>query len=253
MQIIKSIGIIGYGDFGTFLHELARTHLPDIAVKIYSSRFELDGKIFFSLEDVCKSDILIPCVPIATFEEVVQKIKSLVGKDTIVCDVATVKKHPVSILRSNGIPRFIATHPMFGPYSYKKKGNTLEGLRIAVCDTTLSQDEYANVEAFLKGIGLNVLEMTPDEHDKLVAETLFLTHLVGQIVTQGRFERTSIDTLSFGFLMDAVESVAHDDALFHDVFSYNPYCEEVLRRVENTEKLVAGSLERGRMPRNNDQ
>jgi len=85
--------------------------------------------------------------------------------------------------------------------------------------------------------------MTPDEHDKLIVETLFLTHLVGQIVKQGKFERTSIDTISFGFLMDAAESVWHDDALFHDVFKYNPYCREVLKRFEDTERTIASSLE----------
>ncbi|OHB19228.1 MAG: hypothetical protein A2854_02620 [Parcubacteria group bacterium RIFCSPHIGHO2_01_FULL_56_18] len=237
-----TLGILGYGDFGKFLHELARVHLPDMAVKISSSRFPADGKKFFSLTEVCQSDILILSVPISAFEEVVKNIAPLIGANTVVCDVATVKRHTVDILRSQKIPRFIATHPMFGPYSYEKQNKSLKGLRIAVCDSTLLKPEFAKILEFFRGAGLNVLEMIPDAHDKLIAETLFLTHLVGQIVKKGKFERSSIDTVSFGFLMDAAESVAHDDALFRDVFQYNPYCKEVLARFESIEQEIVKSL-----------
>ncbi|MFZ2555839.1 MAG: prephenate dehydrogenase/arogenate dehydrogenase family protein [Minisyncoccia bacterium] len=237
-----TLGIIGYGDFGKFLHELARVHFPDMVVKVSSSRFPADGKTFFSLEEVCKSDILVLTVPISAFEEVVKNIAPLIGANTIVCDVATVKKHTIAILRNSAIPRFIATHPMFGPYSYVKQGKSLKGLQIAVCDSTLSKEESWNCFDLFRHAGLKVLELTSDKHDKLIAETLFLTHLVGQIVKKGNFERTSIDTISFGFLMDAVESVAHDDVLFHDVFKYNPYCQEVLARFESVEQQISSSL-----------
>jgi prephenate dehydrogenase len=237
-----TLGILGYGDFGKFLHELARVHLPDMAVKVSSSRFPADEKTFFSLEEVCTSDILILAVPISAFESVIAQIAPLIGKKTIVCDVATVKKHTVAILKDHGIARFIATHPMFGPYSYEKQGKSLKDLRIAVCDSSISQEEYATALSLFRGVGLSVLEMSPDDHDRLIAETLFLTHLVGQIVKKGKFERTSIDTISFGFLMDAAESVAHDDALFRDVFTYNPYCKEVLTRFEAIERQIAESL-----------
>lgn len=238
-----TLGILGYGDFGKFLHKLSQEHLPDTVVKVSSSRFQPDGKTFFPIEDVCKADILILSVPISAFEEVVKNIKSILGENTIVCDVATVKKYTVSILREHGIQRFIATHPMFGPYSYEKQGKSLKGLRIAVCDSTLLPEEQKKTLELFRGFGLTVLEMAAAEHDKLIAETLFLTHLVGQIVKQGKFERTSIDTISFGFLMDAAESVAHDDVLFRDVFSYNPYCTEVLARFESVQRQIVGSLQ----------
>jgi hypothetical protein len=43
---IKTIGIIGCGAFGVFLHTLARRFLSTIEVKIYSSRELPDGKHF---------------------------------------------------------------------------------------------------------------------------------------------------------------------------------------------------------------
>ena len=65
-----------------------------------------------------------------------------------------------------------------------------------------------------------------------------MTHFVGQVVSRADFARTGIDTVSFGYLMDAVESVKQDTALFQDVYRFNPYCEEVLKRFEAAEADV---------------
>lgn len=239
---ISSVGIIGFGDFGQFLFQLIKDRYPNLIVKISSSSKEPDGHHFFSLGEVCTTDILLLCVPISAFEATIRKVLPLLGATTIVCDVATVKKYTISILQKNKVPRYVATHPMFGPYSYAKHGNSLRDLRIAVCDASLNEQALSGVLAFLHGENLKVLELTADEHDRLIAETLFLTHLVGQTIKRGGFERTSIDTVSFGFLMDAVESVAHDEALFRDVFNYNPYCKDVLERHEKAEKEIIASL-----------
>ena len=131
---------------------------------------------------------------------------------------------------------------MFGPFSYEKCGRGLAGLRIAISDSSLSKGEVDAIVSCLEKLGLTVLQLTPEAHDKLIAETLFLTHLVGQTIHKARFERTAIDTVSFGYLMDAVESVAHDEALFRDVFTYNPYCKGVLKRFEHSRKAVQRSL-----------
>lgn len=239
---IQSIGIVGFGDFGQFLFSLAKTHVPDIEIKVFSSRKEPDGKDFFTLEEVCQTDILVLCVPISAFSDTIDKILPILGEQTIVCDVATVKTHTVSMLKEKKVPNFIATHPMFGPYSYTKHGNSLKDLRIVVCDSTLTHNDTKEVIDFLGQTELKVLELTADEHDRLIAETLFLTHLVGQTIHKGGFERTSVDTVSFGFLMDAVESVSHDEALFRDVYTFNPYCKEVLSRFEKAEQEVKSSL-----------
>lgn len=237
--MLRSVGIIGYGDFGRFLHMLL-SEQPQLTVRITS---RTDHGIHSSpLEETCQCDAVFLTVPIRAYEELIMRIAPLLSKTSIVCDVATVKVHTTSLLRTHRIPRFVATHPMFGPFSYEKHGRSLKDLRIALCDHTLSHDEYAALQAFLSSLGLKVLEMTPEKHDRLIAETLFLTHLVGQTIKRGAFERTSIDTVSFGFLMDAVESVAHDEALFRDVFRFNPYCAEVLQRFTDAERAVVASL-----------
>lgn len=239
-----TLGIIGYGAFGKFIHELAKKHLPHVPVRIHSRNNPVDSETFFTLEETCATDIIIPAVPIATLKKTFAAIAIHARPETIVVDIATVKSYTVGLLEKyRGEFQYIATHPMFGPYSYEKKGNSLKGLRLVVCERTISDAMYQHAKEFLTKLGIEVVEMTAEEHDKEIAGTLFLTHLIGQTVTKGGFRRTDIDTLSFGYLMDAVESVQNDTKLFEDVYRFNPYCKEALARFTNAEHEVWESLD----------
>lgn len=239
-----TIGIIGYGAFGSFVHELAKHYLPEAVVKIHSTRNEPDGVTFFTIEAVCACDIVVPAVPISALAETFETIGKYARPETIVIDVATVKEYPVGLLAPyEGKFKYIATHPMFGPYSYLKKGKSLSGLKIVICERTVDNSTYQRAGDFMKSLGITILETTAEDHDKTLAETLFLTHLIGQMVTVGGFRRSEIDTVSFGFLMDAVESVQNDTSLFRDVYRYNKYCKEVLGRIVFAYKTVSKGLD----------
>jgi prephenate dehydrogenase len=134
-------------------------------------------------------------------------------------------------------------HPMFGPYSYLKKGGKLDGLRVVLTDYTIEQGKYKLLKAFLQQAGLVVLETFSKDHDQTLAETLFLTHYIAQMVTKAGYKRTEIDTVSFGYLMDAIESVQKDTALFQDVYRYNSYCKGVIETLEKAEHEFSKFLE----------
>jgi prephenate dehydrogenase len=243
MQTPRTIGIVGHGDFGRFLEALAQRFLPGARLRIFARKSPPDGARFFSLEETCRSDIVILAVSIRAFEEVLGKVLPLLGPQSILVDVGTVKVHPASLLARQAKGRlWIATHPMFGPYSFEKQGGSLAGLRLVITDHTLPAQALAAATTWLKDLGLNVLSMSPDAHDRMLAETLFLTHYTAQIIAKGGFVRTDIDTLSFGYLMDAVESVRHDTELFRDVFAFNPHCEDIIRRFEKAEHEVHALL-----------
>lgn len=237
-----TIGIIGYGHFGAFLANCVRTYAPQVTLKVHSSRYEPDGTQFFSFADACAVDVLILAVPIPAYADTIQRITSHIRPDTIVCDVATVKTHTVTLLQNSGIARYVATHPMFGPESYNKGGSTLRGLRLVICASTLPDDEETHFTQLLSGTGLVLMRLDADTHDRHLANSLFLTHLIGRTITAAGFSRTPIDTLSFGYLMDAVESVAPDEQLFHDVYTYNPYCRQTLSRYQHAADTLVEKL-----------
>ncbi|MDO8552849.1 MAG: prephenate dehydrogenase/arogenate dehydrogenase family protein [bacterium] len=242
---IKTVGIVGYGSFGTLAHVLFKRFAPSVEVRIFSPDKKPDNREFFTLADTAQCDAVILAVPIHAFEEVLSKVVPLAGKDSVIVDIATVKVHTVQLLKKLAKGhRYIATHPMWGPESYEKRAGDVKGFRIVMTDGTLEVDEYKALTAFLKQCGFEVVEMTPESHDKQIAETLFLTHLIGQTILHGGFGRRDIDTVSFGYLMDAVESVRRDEKLFRDVFTFNPYCKDVLARFKNAEENVRGMLEK---------
>lgn len=234
-----SVGILGYGSFGAFLLRMAERFLPDAEIRVHTrSRAPGDG-YFTTLEHAAASDILFVSVPISAYEETLARIKPMLPPTTVLVDVATVKVHTGETIRRI-LPDqpFVSTHPMFGPESYTKQGGDVTGLRIVATESNLTDDVLAPIWARLRAEGFDVVETSADQHDKDLAETLFLTHYVAQIIHHGGFERTDIDTVSFGYLMDAVDAVRHDTQLFSEVFRYNPHCTELVRRFDRSERAV---------------
>ncbi len=239
----RSVGIIGYGNFGSFVHELLKRFVPDVSVRVCTLEKAIDGQTFFSREEVAQCDVVVFAVPIREYENALKETVPLMKKEGIIVDVATVKMHTVELVNKSCAGRpYVAMHPMFGPESYAKRNKDITGLRIVISEHSLSENVYAELVSFLKSLNFSVIEMDADKHDKHLAETLFLTHFIGQTISQARFDRTEIDTVSFGYLMDAVESVRADKKLFEDVFKYNPHCKDILRRFAAAEKKVREKL-----------
>jgi prephenate dehydrogenase len=238
-----SLGLIGYGHFGAFLHVLAQRYLPDAPLKVHSGRRKPDGVLFFPLEEVAGCDAVVLAVPIGAYRATLERIGPHLGADSVVVDVATVKKYTMDLLQAVQPARaFLAMHPMFGPESYAKRGGEVTGLRIAVTGHSLAPARYSALREKLATVGFSVVEKTAEAHDKDLAETLFLTHYIGQVIARGGFERTDIDTVSFGYLMDAVDSVRHDSRLFEEVCRFNPYCRQVIERFDASDRQVRDAM-----------
>ena len=58
---------------------------------------------------------------------------------------------------------------MFGPYSFEKQGGVLKGLRLVITDHTLPGEAMNGAIAWLKTLGLNILTMSPQDHDRMLA------------------------------------------------------------------------------------
>ncbi len=224
-----TIGILGYGQFGGFLHALAKRFLPDAAVVIAHHRDD------FSQIGQC--DAVILAVPISAYDTILSRLEPCLAPATILVDVATVKVHTMAAVAKLGRP-YLAMHPMFGPESYEKRNGDVSGMRVVMTGHGIAPTVYQDVCGRLMAHGFEVLEKSAEDHDRELAETLFLTHYVGQVIRHGGFARTDIDTVSFGYLMDAVESVKNDAQLFADVCKYNPYCRDVIDRFDASDRHI---------------
>lgn len=244
---INSIGLIGYGNFGKFMHTLFERFAPDINFRVHSPSRQKSGSggggVFYSLEEVAECDAVFLCVPISRYKQYLEMLRPLLLPHTVLIDVATIKVYTGELIRDilKNQP-YISTHPMFGPESYAKQNYEVTGLRVVVTESNLPKDKHNQLLQHIGSLGFSVVEKSAEQHDKEMAETLFLTHYVGQVISRGGFERTEIDTVSFGYLMDAVDSVRHDTQLFEDVQRFNPYCKDVIQRFDDSENEVKNLL-----------
>ncbi|MCF8131137.1 MAG: prephenate dehydrogenase/arogenate dehydrogenase family protein [Deltaproteobacteria bacterium] len=240
------IGIIGFGRFGRLM---AGYLAKDYKVKVFNRSDKTDeivriGAISASLPDVCRQKTVILSVPISTLRDVLQKVSPLLNPDALVVDVCSVKVYPVEWMKDLLPPSvsLLGTHPMFGPDS---AAESLYDRKIVLCKVRIEDDRYENAKNYLTGKGLNVIEATPEEHDRQIAVSLALTHFIGRALDEFGAKELTIDTEGYKRLLHILGVVTHDTwQLFKDMHQYNPYAQENRRAFMGAIKRMAEKLDK---------
>jgi len=223
------IGIVGFGRFGALA---ARYLAADCRVVVYSgsqpaSVIEATGASKTSLEEVCRQPFIILCVPISAMRRTLQTIAPLVSPETVVIDVCSVKLNPIAWMQDLLPPgiAILGTHPMFGPDS---AADSLLGRKIVLCNVSTPEGTYPKIFSYLVEKGLDVIEATPEEHDRQIAVSLSLTHFIGRSLAEFGAGILPIDTEGYKRLRYTLEVVEHDTwQLFRDMHHYNPFASEI--------------------------
>jgi len=223
-----SVGIIGYGHFGKFLDDKMP---PTKKVLVHDPKYTPDGERFFTFEEAARCDVVILAAPISAFEQVLRRVLACDGSGVLI-NVCTVQAHPVRLLQELAKDRVhMSFHAMFGAEGVAKRNGNMSGLRLVATEQSHTDEAFESVLGFFQaGLGLEVVRMTADDHDVLLAESLFLAQYIGRAMSFANFVRSRIGTVSFDLLMDMVDIVRHDAALFRDVVKFNPHCAVVRRR-----------------------
>jgi len=202
--------------------------LPQTRIKI-SNRSEPKD----NLAEVCSCQIVIPAVPISEMLSILKQINPLLGKDSTVMDVCSVKVMPVKWMKQElkkGTP-IIASHPVFGPDS-TRSGKELKGTNLMISNISAKTELYDSIKDFWRECGVNVVEITPEEHDHFSAYTINYNHLIGRIGELVGIKPTPVDTKGFKVIYEALQYVTNDSwQLFYDMQNFNPYAREMRKKV----------------------
>ena len=125
----SSIAIIWYGDFWKLLVQIITASSQNVRVGVISRSPNDYGVSWESLNEF---EVVVSCVPLLLGAETYDKIKKFPREDVLIRDICSIKEQPVSRLDQSGLQSYIATHPMFGPQSYKKTGGDVSGYRIII-------------------------------------------------------------------------------------------------------------------------
>jgi prephenate dehydrogenase len=227
----ETLGILGLGAFSRFLLPHLRDHFE---LKLWNRSALADGLLPAGLEQgpieaAAGADAVMFAVPVQAFEEVLAKAAPHVKPGALVLDVASVKVRPVELMQTMlpGHCEILATHPLFGPESAR---NGLAGHRIVVWPVRTGRIDQ--VRDFLgETLALEVLERTPEDHDREMAWVQGLPHFVVRALNRMQPPQSDLTTPAYQHLR-TVEALLKNDseALFRTIQQENPYAEEVRRR-----------------------
>lgn len=134
---------------------------------------------------VREADLVVVCVPIWTIAKLAEQIVPALKPGAVVTDVGSTKSELLKLMEPLFAGReayFVGSHPIAGS---EKTGieagdpDLYQGRLTVVCPSADTPEEAETAVANLwKSAGSEVVEMSPDAHDAMLASTSHLPHMV---------------------------------------------------------------------------
>lgn len=232
-------GIIGFGRFGKLWAHAIEPFGSE--VKIFDKKNKKN-----SLADTINCDLLFLLVPISEIESICKKIAPHLKQNTIVIDACSVKTHPVKMMKKWLPPNqaIIATHPLFGPDSIEKNGIAKQ--KIVISTIRASSKELEKFENLLKKLHLEIIKTTPREHDKQMAKSQALVHLLGRALARLHLKPQEISTPDYQALVQINTMVNNDTwELFYDMQRKNPYAKNIRKALIRALQQFEDTIQEG--------
>ena len=178
------------------------------------------------------ADLVILCTPVGTYREIASAVGPHIEAGTIVSDVGSVKEavlRDVSPHLGNGV-HFIPAHPIAGTEHSGPEAGFPELFQGRWCILTPppGADEAAvrRIAAFWRRAGSDIEIMTADHHDRVLAITSHLPHLIAFTIVgtatdlEDHLRREVVRFSASGF-RDFTRIAASDPVMWRDVFLNN--------------------------------
>ena len=254
----KHLCIIGCGLIGSSIARAAASYGAADTITLYDSNAEvrkaLEGlSIGIVAHDlataVADADLVILCTPVGKMGDVAQAIRAHLKPGTCISDVGSVKQSVSQSVRAQlpaGV-HFIPGHPIAGTEKSGPEAGFAELFQEAwhlLCpfeDTP--PDALTKLTQFWERLGAKVDTMDAAQHDRVLAITSHLPHLIAFNIVGTASDMESIDTgevvkYSASGFRDFTRIASSDPIMWRDVFLNNKEAIlEILGRF--TEDLIA--------------
>jgi prephenate dehydrogenase len=174
---------------------------------------------------VREADLVILASPVGIFPQLFDKIKLDVKLGAIVTDVGSTKRS-VCQMAERILPadvHFVGSHPMAGSEKRGVEVARADLFRGALCITTPTTKTDATalrqVESFWQSLGMRITRLSPDDHDRLLADVSHLPHLLA--ATLIAVQSDPAFTLAGKGFFDTTRIAGGDGGLWRDIFLDN--------------------------------
>ena len=235
------ITIIGIGLIGSSIARAVRVEMPTVRLTGYDADPEVRGvadqlQLFDDVTDtagaaVIDADLVILCVPVGAMGAVAAEIAADLPADAVVSDVGSCKEEVMRAL-TEALPTatIIPAHPVAGTERSGPEAGfaTLFHKRWCIITPPEGADALATerVSEFWRRLGAEIEIMAPDHHDRVLAITSHLPHLiaytiVGTASDMEEVTRSEVIKYSAGGFRDFTRIAASDPTMWRDVFLAN--------------------------------
>jgi cyclohexadieny/prephenate dehydrogenase len=253
------ISIIGLGLIGSSLARAVRQMMPGVIISAYDADPDVreTARALNLADDIADSaaaavidaELVVLCVPVGAMEHIGAEIAADVPASAIISDVgsckASVAKALASVLPAGQC--IIPAHPVAGTEKSGPAAGFASLFHNRWCILTPADScdptKIAQLTAFWEAIGANVEHMDPTHHDRVLAITSHLPHLIAYTIvgTASDLEnitRSEVIKYSAGGFRDFTRIAASDPTMWRDVFLSNK--EAVLEMLQRfSEDLTA--------------
>ncbi len=164
--------ILGAGKMGSFFTDLLSFDHECAVYEVDAKRmrFLYNTRRFTTMDEIQEfcPELVINCVTLKYTIDVFKQVIPYLKPDCIISDISSVKNGFKEFYESTGMP-YVSTHPMFGP-TFANLGALNSENAIVI-----NEGDYLGRIFFLdlyRRLGLNVHELTFDEHDEAMAYSL---------------------------------------------------------------------------------
>ncbi len=237
----KKISIIGLGLIGTsILHAINAKQKEGVTTFAYDinskhrdivSEMKLATFVCDEINGAVKdADLIILAVPVGSMKSVAISIASSLKESAIVTDTGSTKSSVINDVKPY-LPasiHFIPSHPLAGTeYSGPKSGfSSLFENRywLIICDKETNQTK--KLANFYRDLGSIVETVSAEYHDKILAITSHLPHLIAYTIVGTAFDleadlKNDVIKFSASGFRDFTRIAASDPIMWRDVFLNN--------------------------------
>lgn len=192
-------------------------------------------------EGVAEAELVVVCTPVASIVEHVRQAATHCPAGALITDAGSTKASIVAGLNGSlarGV-RFLGSHPLAGS---EKQGpgeataDLFAGRTVVVTPTPATAQEDVNeIERFWTALGARVVCLTPEAHDRAVAASSHLPHLVAAALAEA--VPVAALPLTAGGYRDTTRVAGGDPELWTQILLDNR--EHVLEALAPFEQVVA--------------
>ena len=239
--IFSKISVIGLGLIGTsILHSIKVNEDKEVVTNAYDidpdhrsivTKMNIASFVFDNLEDTIReADLIILAIPVGSMKSVATLISPYLKKNAIVTDTGSTKG---SVIRdvSPFIPNdvfFIPSHPLAGTeFSGPKSGfSSLFENRYWLIISNKETDQTKKLGNFFKKLGSLVEIVNVDYHDRILAITSHLPHLIAYTIVGTAFDletdlKNDVIKFSASGFRDFTRIASSDPTMWRDIFLSN--------------------------------